>query len=637
MNLVNKYKKKFSQRVSEEMTIDEYIKRLKKDSSVAASPAERMLKAIGEPVLVDTSTEERLSRLFDNRVLRRYEAFEDFYGMEEVIEKIVSYFRHAAQGLEEAKQILYLLGPVGSAKSSLAERLKELMATQPIYFLKGSPIQESPLGLFDIEDAPELGIEERYLKFRSSGWALKRLEEYGGDLSKFTVVRAFPNEAYQFAISKTEPGDENNQDISALVGKVNIRQLEYFSQDDSDAYSYSGGLCRSNQGLLEFVEMFKAPIKMLHPLLTATQEGNYKGTESIPAIPFDGIILAHSNESEWSSFSANKNNEAFLDRICIVKVPYCTRRQEEVKIYQKLLKHSSLHAAACAPGTLEMLADFSIMSRLVVPDNSNIFTKLRVYNGENVKARDPKAKSLQEYKDNASGSKEAFEGVSTRDAFKVISQVFNYDTEEIAANPVHLIYVLTKRIEEDDDSDDDKLFQYALVQEILQPEYARLLRNDIQSAYLEDHEGFLQNLGDRYTTYADYWCQDQDYRDHDTGLMFDKDALNKELEKLEKPAGISNPKDYRHEVVNFCNRYRAKNGGNNPVWIKYNKMKEILQANLFKNTEEILPVISFSQKSDNELKLKHNGFLERMIKKGYTKRQVNLLVDWYVRYEQSKV
>ena len=134
-----------------------------------------------------------------------------------------------------------------------------------------------------------------------------------------------PSRLRQIGIAKTEPGDENNQDISSLVGKVDIRKLETLPQNDPDAYSYSGGLNRANQGLLEFVEMFKAPIKMLHPLLTATQEGNYVGTENIGAIPFTGIIMAHSNEAEWQSFKNNKNNEAFIDRIYVIKVPYCLR------------------------------------------------------------------------------------------------------------------------------------------------------------------------------------------------------------------------------------------------------------------------------------------------------------------------
>lgn len=147
--------------------------------------------------------------------------------------------------------------------------------------------------------------------------------------------------------------------------------------------------------------MFKAPIKVLHPLLTATQEGNYNGTEGISALPFNGIILAHSNESEWVTFRNNKNNEAFLDRVYIVKVPYCLRISEEIKIYEKLLNHSELAHAPCAPGTLETLSRFSILSRLKEPENSSIYSKMRVYDGESLKDTDPKAKSYQEYRDYA--------------------------------------------------------------------------------------------------------------------------------------------------------------------------------------------------------------------------------------------
>src|SRR5690606_37738642 len=181
-----------------------------------ANAAERMLAAIGEPELIDTRNDPRLSRLFSNRVIRRYPAFREFYGMDEAINQIVSFFRHAAQGLEERKQILYLLGPVGGGKSSLAEKLKALMEKQPIYALKGSPVFESPLGLFsDTEDGQileeEYGIPRRYLRSIMSPWATKRLHEFGGDISRFRVVKLWPSILNQVAISKTEPGDENNQ------------------------------------------------------------------------------------------------------------------------------------------------------------------------------------------------------------------------------------------------------------------------------------------------------------------------------------------------------------------------------------------------------------------------------------------
>ena len=265
------------------------------------------------------------------------------------------------------------------------------MEVHPIYVLKAgdelSPVFESPLSLFDPESLGPMieekyGIPSRRLSGLMSPWCYKRLEAFGGDISRFRVAKIQPSRLRQIAIAKTEPGDENNQDISSLAGKVDIRKLETFAQNDPDAYTYSGGLNRANQGILEFVEMFKAPIKMLHPLLTATQENNYIGTENIGAIPFNGIVLAHSNESEWQSFKANKNNEAFIDRICVIKVPYCLRVTEEQKIYEKLIQGSELASAPCAPATLETLARFSVMSRLRKHENSTVFAKMRSMTGK---------------------------------------------------------------------------------------------------------------------------------------------------------------------------------------------------------------------------------------------------------------
>jgi len=275
---------------------------------------------------------------------------------------------------------------------------------------------------------------------------VKRLEEYGGDIRKFRVVKRYPSVLKQIAIAKTEPGDENNQDISSLVGKVDIRKLETFAQDDPDAYSYSGGLCLANQGLLEFVEMFKAPIKVLHPLLTATQEGNFKGTEGFGAIPFDGIVLAHSNESEWKAFRNNKNTRLSSTASTSSRCPTACAFPRKCTSTKKLIRNSSLAAAVCAPGTLKMMAQFAILTRLGEPENSSIFSKMQVYDGDNLKDTDPKAKSFQEYRDYA-GVDEGMSGVSTRFAFKILSRVFNFDAAEVAANPVHLMYVLEQQIE----------------------------------------------------------------------------------------------------------------------------------------------------------------------------------------------
>ncbi|SIS73022.1 PrkA family serine protein kinase [Paracoccus saliphilus] len=643
MEVFNRFSEAYDRLKVEEMSLQDYLLGCREDPSLRATAAERMISAIGKPELVDTSQEQRLGRVFLNRTIKRYPAFSEMHGVEDTIERIVGFFQHASQGLEERKQILYLLGPVGGGKSTMAEILKRQMEQEPIYVLKAgdqlSPLFESPLGLFDPERFGDL-LEDKYnipkplLNYPLSPWGVKRLEELDGDISKFTVAKLRPSMLRQICVAKTEPGDENNQDVSALTGKLDIRQLEHLSQNDPDAYDYSGGLNRTTQGLLEFVEMFKAPIKVLHPLLTATQDGSYMGTENIGAFPYHGIVLAHSNEAEWQQFKSNRNNEAFLDRITVVKVPYCLRATEEAQIYDKLIASSSLKDASCAPETLPIMARFSVLTRLREHENSTLYSKLRVYDGENLKDTDPKAKSIQEYRDKA-GVDEGMTGISTRFAFKVLSETFNHDNTEIAADPVHLMYVLEQTILREQFPEETQGRYLEFIKTELTSRYAEFIGEEIQKAYLESYSDYGQNLFDRYIAYADAWIEDQDYKDPDTGQMYDREVLEQELEKIEKPAGIANPKDFRNEVVKFVLRARAENEGKNPDWHKYAKLRRVIEKRMFSNVEDLLPVISFGAKRDRETDAKHAEFVERMTDRGYTQSQVRRLVEWYMRVRKA--
>lgn len=642
-NILDDFQSRFSARRMREMSLQDYLDGCRDNPSFYASAAERLLDAIGEAEVIDTSKDDRLGRIFQNRTIRRYPAFDDFYGLEETIERVVAFLRHAAQGLEEKKQILYLLGPVGGGKSSLAERMKALMEERPIYVLKAgdkiSPIYESPLGLFDPDQdgaalERDYGIPKRRLPGMCSAWAIKRLDEFEGDVSRFTVVELHPSRLRQIAVAKAEPGDENNQDISTLVGRPDIRMLEFFSQDDPDAYSYSGALNITTQGLLEFVEMFKAPQKMLHPLLTATQERNYVGSENLGAMPFQGIIMAHSNESEWRSFRSNRNNEAFLDRISLIRVPYCLRVDEEAKIYRKLLAQSELSEAPCAPDTLEMMARFSVLTRLKPHENSSLFAKMQVYNGQDLKGSDPQARTVLEYRD-AAGIDEGMSGTSTRFAYKILSETFNFDTTEVAADPVHLMYVLEQALRREQMDPETEQRYVTLIKEELAPRYADHIGKEIQKAYLESYEEYGQNLFDRYIAYADAWVDGQDYKDPDTGQIFDLDVLDRELQKTERAAGIRNPRDFRNEVVKYALRQRASSEGKNPRWTSYEKIRDVIEQRMFSQIEELLPVITFESKQDEESADKHRAFLNRMMERGYTERQVRRLVEWYMRMRDA--
>ena len=169
----------------------------------------------------------------------------------------------------------------------------------------------------------------------------------------------------------------------------------------------------------------------------------------------------------------------------------------------------------------------------------------------------------------------------------------------------------------------------------LVPPYAEFIGHEIQKAYLESYSDYGQNLFDRYVDYADAWIEDQDFKDPDTGQMLNRELLNQELTKIEKPAGIANPKDFRNEVVKFSLRSRAQNGGKNPSWTSYEKIREVIEKRIFSQVEDLLPVISFGSKKDGETEKKHGDFVARMVGRGYTERQVRRLVEWYMRVKQA--
>jgi serine protein kinase len=267
-------------------------------------------------------------------------------------------------------------------------------------------------------------------------------------------------------------------------------------------------------------------------------------------------------------------------------------------------------------------------------ENSNLYSKMRSYDGESLKDTDPRARTVQEYRD-AAGVDEGMNGLSTRFAFKVLSSTFNYDTHEISADPVHLMYILEQSIRREQFGEDQEKKLLAFIKAELAPRYAEFIGNEIQKAYLESYGDYGQNLFDRYVAYADAWIEDQDYKDPDTGQLMDRELLNQELSKIEKPAGIANPKDFRNEVVKFALRARAANKGKNPAWTSYEKLREVIERRMFSQVEDLLPVISFGTKKDGETEKKHNDFLERMTSRGYTPRQVRRLVEWYMRVNKA--
>ncbi len=281
-----------------------------------------------------------------------------------------------------------------------------------------------------------------------------------------------------------------------------------------------------------------------------------------------------------------------------------------------------------------MMARFSVLTRLKEHENSNLYSKMRVYDGESLKDTDPNAKTVQEYRD-AAGVTEGMEGVSTRFAYKILSETFNFDTDEVAADPVHLMYVLEKAIRREQLPEETERRYLEFVKEELATRYAEFIGNEIRKAYLESYHSYGQNLFDRYIAYADAWIDDQDYKDPDTGQLMDREILNEELEKIEHPAGIANAKDFRYEVVKFALRARAKNNGRNPEWTSYEKIRDVIERRMFTQIEELLAGDQLWCQEGQRSRAKAQRVRRTDDQRGYTRRQVRRLVDWYMRISKS--
>ena len=228
------------------------------------------------------------------------------------------------------------------------------------------------------------------------------------------------------------------------------------------------------------------------------------------------------------------------------------------------------------------------------------------------------------------------DGISTRFAFKVLAATFNHDTHGSrrrsgasdvrarAGDPARAVRPRTSRSASSSSSRRD-----------LAPRYAEFIGHEIQKAYLESYHDYGQNLFDRYVDYADAWIEDQDFKDPDTGQMLDRELLNQELTKIEKPAGIANPKDFRNEVVKFALRSRAANGGKNPPWTSYEKIREVIERRMFSQVEDLLAGHQLRLEEGHRDGEEARGLRERMMARGYTERQVRRLVEWYMRVKQS--
>ncbi|MGI5911680.1 MAG: serine protein kinase [Syntrophomonadaceae bacterium] len=610
-------------------TFLEYLQIVKDNPAVAILAHERMYKIIMESGVESIITEDnpRLRRIYGNDIIRRYKFFEnDFFGIDKTIMEIVRFFHSAAMRGEESRQVLYLIGPVGSGKSSLAEKLKKaLESSPPIFSLKGCPMQEEPLHLVPNHLRPHF---EEILGVKIEGdlcpiCRYRLINDYQGEYERFEVVRTEFSVRSRKGIAVVPPVDPNNQDASVLVGSVDISKMDLYPEDDPRVLSLNGAFNAGNRGIVEFIEIFKNDVEYLHTVLTATQEKSIPSPGKGPMVYFDGIILAHSNEAEWNKFKSDHTNEAILDRIVKIEVPYCLELDQEVKIYRKILNKSNFNVHI-APHTIEIASMFAIISRLTPSSKIDIISKMRIYNGEEVMQKDSTKKlDIQELRNEA--LREGFTGISTRFIMKSIDNALA-ESDHNCINPISVLESLIKAVKSADMGDDQKKVLLSYLQDTIKKEYHVILEKEVTRAFIHGYREQAETLFNNYLDHAEAYVNKVKLKDPNTGQELEPDESF--MESIETAIGLtgSAARGFRHDVTSYM--FSLLRNNQKIQYDSYEPLREAIEKKLIASVKELSRVVTQARVRDDEQKKKYNAMVEEMKRNGYCDHCCNVILRY---------
>lgn len=597
----------------------DYLNIVKENQNAVKLAHKRIYEMIMSKGMEELKPEEnpRVRKIYGNDAIRKYGFFrEEFYGIDKVIMKLASYFKSAAMKGEEARQVLYLVGPVGAGKSSIVESLKSALENcEPVFALKGCPMHEEPLHLIPKHLRAKF---EEMLGVQIEG-DLCPVCKYRLNHELKGIYEDFPVEQVEFSIRSRKgvgvvpPVDPNNQDTSILTGSVDISKMDLYSEDDPRIFSLNGAFNVGNRGLVEFIEVFKNDVEYLHTIITATQEKSIPSPGKGSMIYFDGVIVAHSNEAEWNKFKSDHTNEAILDRIVKVEVPYCLELDEEVKIYEKILKRSNFKAHI-APHTIEIAAMFAILSRLTLSAKADAITKLKIYNGEEIVEKGTTKKiDIVELREEA-GQYEGMKGISTRFIIKTIDNALSESGSD-CINPLSIMESIIRSVKELDIAADDKKRYLGFIQDNIRKEYNKILEREITKAFIHSFREQAESLFNNYIDNAEAYVNKSKIKDTSTGeeLNPDEDFMR----SIEEQIGVyaASAKGFRSDVTSYM-FYIVRNGGGLD-YTSYEPLKEAIEKKLTVSVKDLSRIITRSKVRDKEQAEKYDSMVDEMRRNGY--------------------
>ncbi len=611
-------------------TLLDYLELVKNDPTVTKMSHARIYDMIISSALrsIHETDDPRTKRLYKDEPIKVYNFFADeFFGIERTIAQIVRYFHSASLKGEESRQVLYLMGPVGSGKSSLVERIQRgLEQLEPVYAIEGCPMHEEPLHLIPRHLRREF---EKMLGVHIEGdlcpvCRFRLKESYGLRYEEVQVETRNFSKRNRVGIGVVPPVDPNNQDTSVLIGSEDISKLDQYSEGDPRVLELNGALNVGNRGLVEFIEVFKNETEYLHAMITATQEKVMPAPGRHGMVYVDTCILAHSNEAEWQKFKADHTNEAILDRIVVVKVPYNLRLSEEVKIYQKIIRNSDFRAHV-APHTLELASMFAILSRLEPTSKCDLMTKLRLYNGEEVveKGRTKKI-DVQELKEDA--KREGMSGISTRFIMKALDNALSDNVSGNCINPINVREALISMSKEADLPDDTRKQYLEFLQDTLHKEYLDLLEKEITRAFVYSYQEQAESLFQNYLDHAEAYVNKTKVRDRNTKEELPPDeGFLKSIE--EQIAIIGSAADgFRQEVIAYL--WASSRRGEKVSYRSYEPLKEAIEKKLMTSVRDISRIITKARTRDEEQSEKYSSMVKNLLENGYCESCVDVVLKY---------
>lgn len=587
-------------------TFRDYIDLLRRDPSPAMTAHARVYEMI-----VSQGVEEAGGS-------KQYKFFDrEIFGLDRTMERLVEeYFHSAARRLDVRKRILLLMGPVSGGKSTIVTLLKKGLEqfsrtdNGAVYAIKGCPMHEEPLHLIPSELRSDV---ERELGVRIEGnlcpsCQMRLRTEFEGDIERVPVERVLISEENRVGIGTFSPSDPKSQDIADLTGSIDFSTItEFGSESDPRAYRFDGELNKANRGLMEFQEMLKCDEKFLWNLLSLTQEGNFKAGR-FALISADELIVAHTNESEYKAFIANKKNEALQSRMIVMPVPYNLKVTQEEKIYTKLIGQSDMSHVHIAPHALRAAAIFSILTRLKESKKQgmDLVKKMRMYDGEEVEGyKEADLKEMQnEY------AEEGMSGIDPRYVInRISSALIKHDLPCI--NALDVLRALKDGLDQHPSITKEEREKHLNFISVARKEYDNLAKKEVQKAFVYSFEESARTLFENYLDNIEAYCNWAKMKDPLTGEEMDPDE--RLMRSIEEQIGVSEnaKKAFREEILIRISAFSRK--GRKFDYNTHERLREAIEKKLFADLKDIVKITT-STKTPDENQLKRiNEVTKRLI------------------------